>query len=241
VRLLLGILLIFIGYSAIGQYKQQQQKNLPEYDFKRLHFGFTVGTNVMDFSIVKADNFFSTSEFNQVYAIQNQSNVGFMLGPVSNLRLGEYWDLRLLINLSFGQRNLNYWLVEDTTAANPVITKHQMKIPSTYLEFPLLIKYKAMRLNNYRPYLIAGINPKVDLAAQKKIKQEEMPKIRLNNLDVAWEVGAGIDFYLPYFKFSTELKYSGGMMNMVVPDGTQYTGAIKKMNSNIWTISFHFE
>ncbi len=240
-RLILGILLIFTSYSVFAQYKQQQQKNLPEYDYKRLHFGFTVGTNVMDFGIVKADNFFSTSEFNQVYSIENEPNVGFMLGPVSNLRLGEYWDLRLLINLSFGQRNLNYLIVEDTTAADPILTMHKMKIASTYLEFPLLLKYKAMRINNYRPYLIAGVNPKIDLAAQKKIKQEEMPKIRLNNLDVAWEVGAGIDFYLPYFKFSTELKYSGGVMNMVVPDGTQFTSAIKKMNSNIWTISLHFE
>ncbi len=240
-RPLLSILLIFISFSAFAQYRQQQQKNLPEYDYKRLHFGFTVGTNVMDFSIVKADNFFSTSEFNQVYAIENEPSVGFMLGPVSNLRLGEYWDLRLLINLSFGQRNLNYLIVEDTTVANPVLTEHKMKIASTYLEFPLLLKYKAMRINNYRPYLIAGVNPKVDLAAQKKIKQEEMPKIRLNNLDVAWEVGAGIDFYLPYFKFSTELKYSGGLRNMVVPDGTQFTSAIKKMNSNIWTISLLFE
>ena len=240
-KISLSILFFIISFTTLAQYKQQQQKNLPDYDYKRLHFGFTVGTNIMDFGIVKADNFFSTSEFSQVYAIENQPNVGFILGPVSNLRLGEYFDLRLLINLSFGQRNLNYLLIEDTTAANPVLTKHTMQIPSTYLEFPLLLKYKAMRINNYRPYLIAGVNPKVDLAARKKIKQEEMPKIRLKNLDVAWEVGAGIDFYLPYFKFSTELKYSGGIMNIVVPDGTQYSGAIKKMNSNIWTISLHFE
>ena len=164
-----------------------------------------------------------------------------MLGPVSNLRLGKYLDLRLLVNLSFGQRNLVYIMVEDTAAANPVLSSHTMKLSSTYLEFPLLLKYKAMRINNYRPYLVAGINPKIDLAAQKKIKEEEMPKIRLNNLDIAWEVGAGIDFYLPYFKFSTELKYSAGIRNMVVPDGTQFTNSIKKMNSNIWTISLHFE
>jgi len=241
VKILLNILLVFISYSALAQYEQQQQKNLPEYDYKWLHFGFTVGTNVMDFSIVKADNFFSTSEFNQVYAVENQPNVGFNLGPVSNLRLGEYFDLRLLINLSFGQRNLVYLMVEDTAAVSPVLSRHTMKLASTYLEFPLLLKYKAMRINNYRPYLIAGVNTKIDLAAQKKIKQEEMPKIRLNNLDVAWEIGAGIDFYLPYFKFSTELKYSAGVRNMVVPDGTQFTNSIKKMNSNIWMISFHFE
>ena len=163
----LSILLIFISYSALAQYEQQQQKNLPEYDYKWLHFGFTVGTNVMDFSIVNADNFLSTSEFNQVYSVENQPNVGFMLGPVSNLRLGKYLDLRLLVNLSFGQRNLVYIMVEDTAAANPVLSSHTMKLSSTYLEFPLLLKYKAMRINNYRPYLVAGINPKIDLANNK--------------------------------------------------------------------------
>ena len=238
-KILVSIFLLFISYSLFSQ--KDQQKNLPEYDEKWLHFGFTVGTNVMDFSIVKADDFFSETAFNQVYSIENQSNVGFMLGPVSNLRLGEYFDLRLLVNLSFGQRNLNYLMVEDTTAANPVLSKHTMILTSTYLEFPLLLKYKAMRINNYRPYLVVGINPKIDLAAQKKIKQDEMPKIKLKNLDVAWEIGAGVDFYLPYFKFSTELKYSAGMFNMVVPDGTQFSGAIKNLRSNIWTISFHFE
>ncbi len=241
VKFLLILLLFFISNTSSAQYEQQQQKNLPEYDYKWLHFGFTVGTNVMDFGIVNADNFFSTSQFNQVYAVENKPNVGFVLGPVSNLRLGKYFDLRLLINLSFGQRNLEYLMIEDTTTSNTVLEKHTMKLASTYLEFPLLLKYKATRINNYRPYLIAGLNLKIDLAAQKKIKEEEMPKIRLNNLDVAWEVGAGIDFYLPYFKFSTELKYSAGIRNMVVPDGTQFTSSIKKMNSNIWTISFHFE
>jgi hypothetical protein len=235
------ITIILFLASITLQAQKKQQLNLPDYDHKWLHFGFTVGTSIMDFSIEKADNFFSENEFNQVYSIESESSPGLLLGPVSNVHLGEYFDFRFLINLSFGERNLNYLIVEDTTAQNPVLTMHKMKIASTYLEFPLLLKYKAMRLNNYRPYLIAGINPKIDLAAQKKIKEEEKPKIRLNNMDLAWEVGAGIDFYLPYFKLSTELKYSAGIRNMVVPDDTQFTGAIKNMRSNVWMISLHFE
>ena len=68
-----------------------------------------------------------------------------------------------------------------------------------------------------------------------------MPKIRLKNFDLAWEVGFGIDFYLPYFKFSPEIKFSSGLRDMVVRDNTQFTSSIKKMNSNIWMLSFHFE
>ncbi len=238
-RKLTTLLFLFCTLSIWGQ--QQRQQNLPLLDKKRLHFGFTVGTNIMDFTIDKADNFFSEKQFNQVYAIENKSSVGFHLGPISNLRINDYFHLRLLIDLSFGQRDLSYWLVEDTTMAYPTLTKHTMKLSSTYIEFPLLLKYKAMRLNNFSPYLIAGINPKIDLAAQKKIKEEEMPKIKLNRFDVAYEIGWGIDFYLPYFRLSTELKYSVGLINAVVPDGTQYTDAIKRMNSRMWMISFHFE
>ncbi len=238
---LITVILFIVSLSVAAQPYKQQQKNLPDYDQKWLHFGFTIGTNIMDFGIVKADNFFNESQFNQIYGIENKPNVGFHLGPISSLRLGEYFDLRLLINLSFGQRDLTYRLVQDTAAANPILSTHTMRLASTYLEIPLLLKYKAMRIDNYRPYLIAGVNPKIDLAAQKKKKESEMPKIRLNNLDIAWEIGAGIDFYLPYFKLSAELKYSAGINDMIVRDDTQFTSAIKKMHSNIWMISLHFE
>lgn len=238
-RKFITFLLLFCSFTIYSQ--KQQVQNLPQLDRKKLHFGFTVGTNIMDFTIDKADNFFNENEINQIYAIENEPNVGFHLGPISNLRINDYFHLRLLIDLSFGQRNLTYWHVEDTTAANPKLSKHAMKLSSTYIEFPLLLKYKAMRLNNVSPYLLTGINPKIDLAAQKKINESEMPKIRLNRFDVAYELGFGIDFYLPYFRLSTELKYSVGMLNAIVPDGTQYTDAIKRMNSRMWMISFHFE
>jgi hypothetical protein len=232
-------ILLFIPMIVNSQVKKQQ--NLPDFEYKWLHFGFTVGTNIMNFGITKADNFYSETDFNQVYAIENQSIPGFILGPVSNIHMGEYFDFRFLVNLSFGQRNLTYLRVEDITKPNPKLTYHTMKLASTYLEFPLLVKYKAVRLNNMKPYIVGGINPKIDLAAQKKIKDEDMPKIRLNRLDLAWELGFGIDLYLPYFKLSPEIKYSRGLNDMVVRDNTQYTGAIKKLNSNIWTLSFHFE
>lgn len=235
------LIYLFLFSPIFSEAQERKLQNLPDFEYKWLHFGFTVGTNIMNFGITKDDNFFSETEFNQVYAIENKSNPGFLLGPVADLHMGEYFDLRFLINLSFGQRNLIYYIVEDTNTVSPVLSSHTMKLASTYLEFPLLIKYKAARLNNIKPYIIAGINPKIDMAAQKKIKDEELPKIRLKKFDLAWDAGFGIDFYLPYFKFSPEIKYSCGINDMVVRDNTQYTSSIKHLNSNIWMVSFHFE
>lgn len=230
------IITVFYSFQLFAQ--RQQVKNLPNYDRKKLHFGFTVGLNSMDFIIKKSADFLSNET---VYAIENQPQVGFHIGPISNLRLGEHFDLRLLINLSFGQRDLSYWTIKDTNASSPKLALHTMKIASTFLEFPLLLKYKAVRVNNFSPYLIGGINPKLDLAARKKIKDEEMPKIRLENKDLYYEVGFGIDFYLTYFKLSTELKYSAGIMDVLVRDNTPYTSSIDKMNSRMIMFSLHFE
>ncbi len=235
-------LLIIFLFGSISLYAQRSSpKNLPNYDHKRVHFGFTIGLNAMDFNIQKADNFLDNSINNNIYAIENQPTVGFHIGPVSNFRLSEYLDLRMLINLSFGQRDLTYWTVDDTTVANIQLSPTTMKIASTFIEFPLLLKYKSARINNYSPYLVTGINPKIDLAARKKINPAEMPKIKLSNFDVYYELGFGIDFYLLYFKLSTEIKYGVGVMDVLVRDNTEYTSTIKKMNSRMFMLSFHFE
>jgi len=236
-RKLITLLLILISVNLFAQ--DNTPKNLPNFDKKKLHFGFTIGTNIMDFSIIKADNFLNDEVVDYIYGIENKRNAGFHLGPISNLKLGKYFDLRLLINLSFGQRDLTYYFA-DTSNSN-TLTSTTMKIASTFIEFPLMVKYKSKRINNYRPYLIGGINTKIDLAARKKIKDDEMPKIKLKNTDLYYEFGFGIDYYLSYFRFSTEIKYGIGLFNIFVPDNTQFTSSIKKMNSRIIMISLHFE
>ena len=67
----------------------------------------------------------------------------------------------------------------------------------------------------------------------------------LNVPDLYYELGAGLDFYLTYFKLAIELKMSNGMSNIMVkeaaPGYPQYANAIEKIKSQIWVIAFHFE
>ena len=228
---------IFLGILQTLAAQERKVKNLPIYDRKPVHFGFTLGLNTMDFLIYPNASFESSPV---VYSVENQKLPGFNLGPMANFRLGRYFDFRTLIVLSFGQRNLQYRVSEDSSFSGQ-LSFEEMQIESTFLEFPLLLKYKARRLNNLRPYVIAGMNPKIDLAARKEIKDEDRPQIRLQNYDIYYEAGLGIDFYLPYFKLSAEIKYSQGLLNVMVPDETPYTQTLDKISSRMLMLSFHFE
>ena len=236
----LFVVLICLSLSSYAQIRRV--KNLPNYDKKQLHFGFTVGFNTMDFTLKNSDLFWGLDE---VYGIENERSVGFHLGPVSNLRLGNYFDFRALIDLSFGQRTLLYKVAQDTIGGYPPFFTHKMEIESIFVEFPLQIKYKSVRINNYRPYIIAGINPKIDLAARREIKEEEMPKLRIQNTDLYYEIGFGVDYYLQYFKFSTEIKFAFGLRDLLIPIADpqyhEYSDALKSINSKMIVISFHFE
>jgi hypothetical protein len=225
-------IIIFIALVTNG-YSQRKVLNTPTYDLDPLHFGFSVGFNTMDFNIYNSKLMY---QLDTVYAVNAIRQAGFNIGIVSNLRLAKYFDLRFIPGISFGQRNMDYLIWKENR-----FQKKLMKIESTFLEFPLTLKYKAKRINNYRPYLVGGFNYRLDLAAQKAIKEAEKPKIRLEKNDLYYELGFGIDYYLPFFKFSTEIKYCVGLNNVIVPDRSQYTLCIEKLVSNIIEVSFYFE
>ena len=160
---------------------------------------------------------------------------GINIGIVSNLRLRKHFDLRFLPGISFGQRDMVF-ITEDGEQKDDVL-----EIKSTFLEFPLLVRYGAVRKHNFKPYIIAGINGRIDLAKSKK------DKLLLNPLDLYIEGGAGVDFYLTYFRLSMEVKASYGLTNVLNEKGTgddadmMYTQAIDRLSSNLFHFTFYFE
>jgi len=231
------IVLIFVFTLMLTFVKSQEMKplNLPKYDHIPLHFGMALGFNTMDFTIKNSGYLFSGAA-DSVYSVENIPRPGFNINIVSTWQFKPLFSLRFLPGLNFGQRDLVYWVLKDST-----YFQHTMMLESTYLDFPLLFQYKAIRLNNFRPYLIGGMSFKIDLAAQRRIKQEERPKIRLKPFSYYYEVGFGTDFMLEYFKFAIELKYVVGINNVMVRDNSQYTKIIDKMNSKMIILSFTFE
>lgn len=236
-KLLLTGLFSFLSLLIFGQ-GVQVPINLPYHDNKPVHWGFTFGVAKTDFTIYKNSNFFNTDSVN-ILGIEQSSLPGLFLGPVFNVRLGKYFDFRFLIDISFTQRNFTYYFASDGDSSSNFTTE-LIKLPSSFVEVPLLLKYKGQRCNNFRPYMILGASPKFDLAALRKINYDE-PYLQINPVDVYLEVGPGFDFYFPYFKFSVELKYSNGFMNNLYQDHSKYSTPIDALKSHSFMLSFHFE
>ena len=229
------ILLVF-AMTHLAVYGQRQKpKNESWYDNKPLHFGFSLGFNTMDFRITPSqDHFVKDSLFPDVSNLKP----GINIQVVTDLKLTEHFNLRFLPGVSFGQRTLMYY-------KNNELYNSDQKLESSFLEFPLSLKMKGMRLNNVRPYVITGLNFRYDLAAKKEYDDGKNVYVRLKKPDFYYEAGTGIDIFLTFFKLSVELKMSNGIGNIIVndpaPGRPQYRNAIDKMKSQIWTISFHFE
>src|SRR4051812_38972076 len=90
-----------------------QPVNLPKYDYQKVHFGFAIGFNSADFVIKKIPQF---NVIDSVYGIEGSAIAGLNLTILSNLRIGNYFDLRFLPTLSFQQRNLDYSIMFDSLA-----------------------------------------------------------------------------------------------------------------------------
>ena len=231
------ILIIIIAVITANHTYSQRPKpeNLRKYDQQWIHFGFLLGINHADFFVRANPNI---KDLDSVYVVESQGESGFSLGIVSNLRMGPYFDLRLIPSLSFSQRALEYTLV-----GNSSIPKLRTKqIESTFLDFPITVKYKSVRVQNGRAFLLAGGRYSIDLASQKDVSKEDEDLIKLKKHDYSYELGFGIDFYLKYFKFSPVLTLSIGMNDMLVKEESNlFSSSIDKLFSKVFLVAVTFE
>jgi hypothetical protein len=116
-------------------------------------------------------------------------------------------------------------------------------VKSTYLAMPVDVKWSAQRFNNYRPYVVAGLAPMVDLTVKRQ------RALLVQRADVALEVGLGCDFYLPFFKLIPELKFCFGLTDVLVKDRNdltdknllKYTQSLGGAANRMVVLTFYFE
>jgi hypothetical protein len=240
---ILIIALLLFTLIAFGQ--EERPRNLNAFDLKRVHFGFTVGVNEMDVGLTRnytADDF--------LYADLSRILPGFQVSIVSDLRLNKNWNLRFLPGISFGSREINFYnydngvvseLVKLPNVDNPV------PLGPAFLDFPLHLKYRSLRVNNYRPYLVGGLNFRYDMSTKKPgvYDSDSNEYVKFKRGDLYLEFGFGVDTYLRYFKFAPEIKLAVGMLNMIDPQGRtghpEFANSIERVRSYIIMLNFHFE
>ena len=227
---------LLVSNATMGQRPKPQ--NLSKYDQQRVHFGFLLGLNHADFIVRPNPNIKTTPSLNSIYVVESEGDLGFTLGIVSNLHMGPYFDLRFIPALAFSQRSIEYTIL----GQNNIAEKQIKTIESTFLEFPFHLKYKSVRVQNGRAFVLGGARYSIDLASQKDVSKEDEDLLKLKRNDLSYEVGFGIDFYLTYFKFSPVIVLSIGMNDMLFKEEPNvYSNALDKLFSKVFLFAITFE
>lgn len=222
--------------EANGQIRKQW--NYRNFDEKWFNFGFTLGFNISDFATRYTYSDLYGTDSLQTVTCKGQP--GFNLGVVTSVTLIKpVLKLRFIIpTLSFQERLFTYRFLN----ADKTITEVSTRVESTNLDFPVLLKLRTKRINNFAAYMVIGGQYSLDLATQKDVDNTgDDPIIKIKQHDWSGQVGGGFDFFMPYFKFGIELKFSHGFKNLLIQDNTRFARHIDKLYSKVWWISLTFE
>ena len=78
------------------------------------------------------------------------------------------------------------------------------------------------------------------MATKEEVESDEVI-LKMKREDYTWDLGVGVDFYLEYFKMSTEVRMAFGLNNLLVEDQTVFTNSIESLKSKTFLFSIYFE
>ena len=232
-QILLLILVFCICAGTAAQNRKLQYR--PYIDQRKFHYGFLIGLHQQDLEL-KNNGYTDPETGEQWYADVESYNPGFSVGILGEMRINTYLSLRLAPTMHFGQKLICFH--EQTSGRDTT-----QNIKSTYISMPLNLKISAPRFNNYRPYVITGINPTVDLTVKRN------SPLLLKRFDCYFEIGLGCDFYLPFFKLIPELKFCFGLADLLQKDRKdlidksllKFTNSVDRASSKMIVLTLYFE
>ena len=228
--------------------QERKVQNKPYTDLRPLHLGILVGMNLQDIelenvgpqTITMEDG---TTKTQTIVCDADKWNAGFSVGVLADLRLSQHLNLRLTPTMHFGAKHLTFYNMTELTPEGRLLEMTQ-DMKSTYISFPVGLKFSAERWNNYRPYIIAGVSQLVNLTS----KNQDF--LQLKRTDTMLEIGLGCDLYLPFFKLIPELKFCYSLINALdtshaneLQDTNKrmYANAVKSGQTKMIVLTFYFE
>ncbi len=230
------VLFLFLFCAQMGHaqlFSKERLANLENFDKQRWSWGFFFGVNSYDFKIDYKD-------YQKNDILVNQS-LGFNVGLLGNMRINDYFDLRLEPGLTFNRREL---LFPGQFATEQAAVRESN---ATYIHVPLLLKVSTKRLNNIKPFIIGGVSYSYNLSSNENNPDDNFDgQFRMKDNTYYYEMGIGIDIYLYYFKFTPSLRGVFALNDELVRDDpttapSPYTGNIDKLATRGIFLNFTFQ
>lgn len=201
------------------------------YDLKPWHFGVSFSANYGKFRLNTAKDFIFQDS---ILFIESNGRPGLGLTAIADLRLGDHFNLRTLPGLNFHNRSLTYHFKD---------RKDIVDVESITMDLPINLKFKSKLHKKFvRFYTVAGVRAGYDFSSRENEERAPFKKlVAMKEISASYEIGFGFDFYLPFFKFSPEIKMINSMVNMHSADQYIYSRGIGAIYPRIFQISMHFE
>lgn len=235
-KTLLILTLLLLSQTVSAQlFSKEKIKNNENFDKQRLSWGFFLGLNSYDF------------QFNYEQDMEDilvETNLGFSVGLISNLRINDYFDLRFEPGLYISQRNLqyspNYFQGLEYNDSDLL-----REVKSTYVHFPLLLKISTKRVNNFKPFILGGFSTALNLSSNEENPDDNsVGQFRTKKSMLFYELGFGVDLYLYWFKFTPSIRGVFALNDEVVRDvdpNSPWTSNINTMKTRGIFINFTFQ
>ena len=226
------LLLFFFLINVYSQSSTTKITNLQNFDQKKIHFGYFIGVNNYNY---KLDYVINPKKRTLI-----TDQVGINVGLIGDLKLRKNLNLRFEPGLYTNKSEIVFYDRQKFTTNSDTLRS----IKSTYIHLPLLLKYSAKRFNNFKPYVLGGLSTSFNLSSNQNSPEDNNNGVfRLKANAFYYELGFGIDFYLPYFKFSPSIRGVFSLKNELVPDSdpeSPWTSNIDKMSARAIFINFSF-
>ncbi|MBK7799154.1 MAG: outer membrane beta-barrel protein [Saprospiraceae bacterium] len=199
---------------------------------KSHYFGLTLALNSSGFKVEHSRTLRPEGAFK---VNEGVASPGLTLSMITNFKIGEYFDYRLLPSISLSYRKLLYV----PTNGGPV---QEDLLESVFGEIPMVVRFTSAPYKDARVFMLAGVKYSYDFASNSRSDKNRFDLVRISPHDFQIEIGAGMQFFLPYFIFTPEIKFSHGLNNVLIYDNKLIESTIiDKLFSRTLTISFHFE
>ncbi len=222
-------------FLVTSVWAQGPRKNLGSFDTKPYHFGIMLSGNTSDFRMtLRPDSTFADS----LMSASNLPQSGFNIELLASWDLNGNVHLRFAPGLSFQDRGIEYRLLRE----NEVVEKVR-RTESVYFEFPFLLKLRTDRIGNFAAYGLVGGTFARDMQSQSDVNQQLTDDfiLRLEKGNRTLDVGAGVDLFLPFFKFAIEGKFQFGTRDVLIHDDSIYARPLEQLKTRTFVLSLCFE
>jgi len=227
-----AFLIAISSFSLEAQTSPKGNYNFFEFSKKPFYFGLTLGGHSSGYLTTNSRNFIQNDS---IQLIQGGDSPGLHVNIITNLKIGQYFDFRFIPGFAFTERKIRF-----TGASSTIQTE---RIESVFLEIPMLLRFKSAPYRDKRLFVVGGLKYTYDVSSNSKVRQEQsMAFLKIAPHDFQFEIGAGIQFFFPFFIFSPEIKYSQSIGNIHIFNGAKVeSNVLDKILSRTLSISFHFE